>query len=177
MKNLSLQSFRPWQSTVIDPSHVLFPKGQASSVFIDFPKGTFCGENITPEQYLSMDITVLGERAAGICWQFWETESNMWDMSIKMGLLPGLKTRIALPFSVLAAGDLFIPRTPGRLKTVVNGHPVHLDRLCKFALCVDKTPVDLTLKIENLAILDEEPDYPVEDMKVVDALGQKKASS
>jgi len=177
MKTTDLSSFSTWRSEIHGDSLARFPKGSASSVHISFEKGTFFGEAITPDQYLSMDITVLGERAAGICWQFWETESDMWDMSIKMGLLPGIKTRIALPFSVLSAGDLFIPRTPGRLKTVVNGHPVHLDRMCKFALYVDKTPVDLTLKIENIAILDEEPEYPLEEIKVVDALGQKKAST
>ncbi|MBQ4353786.1 MAG: hypothetical protein IJC71_02720 [Clostridia bacterium] len=176
MKTLSLQQFTPWRSTVLDSAHVLFPKGGASSVFIHFPRGTFFGEIIRPDQYLSMDLTVCGEHAAGVCWQFWETDGDSYDMSIKMGLLPNLKTRIALPFSALFSNDLFMPRTPGKLKTVVFGHPLHLDRLCKFAVCVDKTPVDCTLKIENIAILDEEPDYPLDDKKMVDALGQKKCA-
>lgn len=177
MKTLDLTAFRPWRSEILGNGQFRFPKGSASSIFIEFPRGTFCGEIIRPDQYLSMDITVCGERSAGVCWQFWETESNSYDLSIKMGLLPNLPTRVALPFSALFGKDVFMTRTPGKLKTVVHGHPVHLDRLQKFAICVDKTPVDLLLKIENVRILDEEPDYPLADMKMVDALGQKKGTT
>lgn len=177
MKTLDLSMFSHWNSSAAGDDLYLFPKGGASSLFLDFPHGTFCGEKIKPEQYLSMDITVCGERSAGVCWQFWESEGNRYDLSIKMGLLPNLKTRVALPFSALSGKDLFLPRTPGKLKSVVHGHPVHIDRLCKFAICVDKTPVDLTLKIENVAILDAEPDYPLEEIKMVDALGQKKGTT
>ena len=60
-----------------------------------------------------MDITACGELSAGLCWQFWESESEDWcDLNIKMGVLPNLKTRIALPFSELSAKTLFLPRTP-----------------------------------------------------------------
>ena len=175
MKQLNLSAFTPWASKPLGDDLYLFPQGGYSSVYTEFAPGTFCGIPVTPEQYLSMDITVLGERAAGICWQFWEGDGGP-DMTIKMGLLPNLKTRVALPFSALSADSVFLVRTPGKLKTVVGGHPVHLDRLRKFAVCVDKTPLDLTLKIENVCILDEEPDYPLEDKIMVDALGQKKCS-
>ncbi|MBQ9718289.1 MAG: hypothetical protein IJV76_09870, partial [Clostridia bacterium] len=107
MKTLDLSAFRPWQAEMLGDDRYLFPKG-ASSVFVEFPRGTFCGEAIRPEQYLYMDITVCGERSAGICWQFWETSSNQYDLSIKMGLLPNLPTRVALPFSALFANDLFM---------------------------------------------------------------------
>ncbi len=177
MKTLDLSAFTPWRSTVLGDDRCLFPKGGASSLVIDFPRGTFCGETIRPDQYLSMDLTVCSDRSAGVCWQFWEADGDWCDLNIKMGLLPNLPTRVALPFSALFANDLFMPRTPGKLKTVVHGHPVHLDRLHRFAICVDKTPVDLVLKIENVQILDSEPDYPLAEMKMVDALGQKKGTT
>ncbi len=176
MKTIDLSIFSPWRSTVLGDDRYLFPKGGASSLVIDFPKGTFCGETVRPDQFLVMDMTVCGDRSAGVCWQFWENDGDWCDMNIKMGLLPGLKTRVALPFSVLFGKDLFLRRTPGKLKTVVHGHPVRIDRLHRFAICVDKTPVDLVLKIEDVRILDEEPDYPLPDMKMVDALGQKKGT-
>ena len=72
MKILDLSTFRPWRSTVLGEDRFLFPKGSASSIFIEFPRGTFCGEVIRPDQYLAMDITVCGDRSAGVCWQFWE---------------------------------------------------------------------------------------------------------
>ena len=181
MKQFNLDTFSQWEAKSLGDDLYLFPQGGYSSVYADFERGTFCGETITPDMYLSMDITVLGDRAAGVCWEFWESNRDGTplnggaDMRIKMGLLPNLKTRIVLPFSALAANTVFMPRTPGKLKTVVGGHPVHLDRITKFAFAIDKTPHDLTLKIENVCILNEEPDYPLEDKIMVDALGQKSA--
>lgn len=172
IKSIELSTFKLCRTMPLENKCWLFPKGE-SSLFVEFPIGTFCGEKINPDQYLSMDITVQGERSVGVCWQFWENNSDKYDISIKMGLLPGMKTRVALPFSTLYANTLFLTRTPGKLKSVVNGHPVHLDRLVKFAICVDRTPVDTVLKIENVCILDECPDFPIEDKKMVDALGQK----
>lgn len=175
-KIIDLNEFETNRSTNLGMNRWLFPKGE-SNIFIEFSKGSFCNQSINAEQYLSMEVTVESERSAGICWQFWESEKTKWDISIKMGLLPGIKTRIALPFSTLMAKKLFLNRTPGKLKTVVNGRPVHLDRLVKFAICVDKTPIDLTLKIENVCILNEEPDYPLEEKIMIDTLGQKKNSN
>ena len=172
---ISLQNFTPWLVQPQGDDRYLFPRGM-SALHFDFPRGTFCGEIVTPSQYLSLDVTVLGDRAAGICFEFTEEDAPGPGMTVKMGVLPGLKTRLAIPFSALSGGDVFLPRTPGKLKTVVGGHPMHLDRLVRFGICVDKTPHDLTLKLENLCILDEEPDYPLEHRIMVDELGQKKVS-
>ncbi|MGN1347293.1 MAG: hypothetical protein ACI4V1_10955 [Eubacteriales bacterium] len=174
MKTIDLSVFTAYRAVDLGEHLYRFPGGGASSLVLDFARGTFCGETVRPGQYLSMDLTVCGERSAGVCWQFWENDGDWCDLNIKMGLLPNLTTRVALPFSALFAKDLFLPRTPGKLKTVVHGHPVHLDRLHRFAICVDKTPVPLVLRIENVQILDAEPDYPLAEVKMVDALGQKK---
>lgn len=176
MKTIDLSEFCVCGAQMLGGGKFLFPKGGATSVYLDFPRGTFCGEKILPSQYLSMDVTACGDLSAGFCWQFWEGDTDWCDLNIKMGVLPKLKIRIALPFSELAANTLFLPRTPGKLKTVVHGHPIHIDRIHRFAICVDKTPADLVLKIENVKILDEEPDYPLEEVKMVDALGQKKVT-
>lgn len=176
MTNLSLQSFTAWNASPLGDDCYRFQSGGAS-YSMAFAQGTFCGAAITSEQYLSIDVTVCGDHSAGVCFDFTESESSAPDMTIKFGVLPHLKTRIAIPFTVLSGEMLFLPRTPGKLKTVVCGHPVHLDRLVRFAITVDRTPKDLTLKIENLRILDSEPDYPLSDEIMVDALGQKKVST
>ena len=180
MTHLSLSDFTPRHAVSLGNNRYLFPSGISSFFDADFPHGTFCGTPICEKQYLSMDVTVCGDRSAGICWEFTErhddAEAHGPDMTIKMGLLPGLKTRLAVPFSALSGSRVFLPRTPGKLKTVVGGHPVHLDRLVRFGIGVDKTPHDLILQIENIRILDEEPDYPLPDMKMVDAFGQKKGA-
>ena len=178
MQNIDLTRFSLNGAKYLGDDKFLFPKGGATSIFTCFPEGTFCGIKVKPTEYLTMDITACGELSAGLCWQFWESESEDWcDLSIKMGVLPNLKTRIALPFSELSAKTLFLPRTPGKLKTVVQGHPISLDKIRKFAVCVDKTPANLILKIENVRILDSEPEYPFEEKKMVDSLGQKKLTS
>ncbi|MCQ2433419.1 MAG: hypothetical protein MJ175_12530 [Clostridia bacterium] len=176
MKNLDLSAFVLQGAESLGDGCYRFPKNQSTSLVLDFPKGTFAGEPFAEEQYLSMDVTACGGSSAGLCWLFWDSDHDWSDMSIKMGVLPGLKTRLALPFSALSAKTLFMPRTPGKLKTVVGGRPLYPDRLHRFAICVDKTPEDLILKIENVTILDTEPDYPLEPVKMVDALGQKKCT-
>lgn len=175
MRNIDLTKFTLKGAEYLGDNRFLFPKGGATFIYTTFDEGTFCGESVKPSQYLSMDITAESKLSAGLCWQFSESPENEWcDLNIKMGILPEFKTRIALPFSELSANTLFLPRTPGKLKTVVHGHPISLEKVKKFAICVDKTPTDLVLKIENVCILDYEPEYPLDAKKVVDKLGQKK---
>ncbi len=174
MKNIDLRSFKPYGVEYLGDDKYLFPKGKTTAVYTCFTAGMFCGCDVKPSEYLSMDITACGDFSAGFCWQFWESDNDWCDLNIKMGILPHLKTRIALPLSELSAKTLFLPRTPGKLKTVVHGHPVELDKIKKFAVCVDKTPTDLILKIENVQILESEPEYPLDKKIMVDTLGQKK---
>ena len=108
MKQFQLETFSRWEAKSLGDDLYLFPKGGYSSVYADFAIGTFCGEPISPNDYLCMDITVLGDRAAGVCWEFWESgREGEADLRFNMGLLPHLKTRIALPFSALAAESAF----------------------------------------------------------------------
>ncbi len=172
---IDLTSFTAWNAKALGDDRYLFPRG-ASSFYLDFAKGQFCGTPISDTQFLSVDVTVEGDKSAGICFEFTEEGSQGPDTTLKMGVLPGLKTRLTVPFSALAGGTVFLPRTPGKLKTVCGGRPVHLDRLTRFGICVDKTPHDLILKLENLSIVNEEPDYPLPDAKMVDALGQKRCA-
>ena len=174
MKSIDLKTFSLYGAEYLGDDKYLFPKGKTTALFTNFITGTFCGYDASPCEYLSMDITACGNFSAGFCWQFWESDNDRCDLNIKMGVLPQLKTRISLPLSELAAKTLFLPRTPGKLKTVVHGHPVELGKIKKFAICVDKTPADLILKIENVQILESEPDYPLDKKIMVDSLGQKK---
>ncbi len=176
MMQLDLNRFTRNGAKNLGDGKFLFPKGDTSALEIEFAPGSFAGIGARADQYLCMDVTALSPRSAGLCWRFWESAKEDWDMNIKMGVLPGLKTRLALPFTELEAKTLFLARTPGKLKTVVHGRPVRLDRVCKFSITVDKTPEDLVLLFENVCILDSEPDYPLPEMKMVDSLGQKKGA-
>lgn len=167
-----LDRFTLWNVTH-DGNRYHFPADGGSLVLdLDTP-GEIDGVPLTEEKWLSMDLTVHGTRSAGILWKFW-IDGEMDDrLHIKMGLLPQLKTRVALPLSVLSGKTLFLPRTPGKLKSVVFGHSLPLSRITRFALAVDRAPEELDLQIENICLYDHEPEFPLEDRPMVDALGQK----
>ena len=167
-----LDRFTLWNVTR-DGNRCHFPADGGSLVLdLDTP-GEMDGVPLTEEKWLSMDLTVHGTRSAGILWKFWIDGETDDRLHIKMGLLPQLKTRVALPLSVLSGKTLFLPRTPGKLKSVVFGHSLPLSRITRFALAVDRAPEELDLQIENICLCDHEPDFPLEDRPMVDALGQK----
>ena len=96
------------------------------------------------------------------------------DMVIPMGLIPGVKTTLALPLEVLDSQTTFLPRTPGKLKSMVIGNKLELNRINCFALGTMKCFKNPLIEISNCRLTDSEPDYPLPDMKLVDELGQWK---
>ncbi len=136
-----------------------------------FETGTFFGVGIGSDRWIVADITAGSSYATAFTWTFRDVGEK--SISFKMGVLPNLKTRIALPFSILNGERLFLPRTPGKLKTVTQGTPVKLEELCGFSISVSNTPAPVNLTIHDMYISDTEPDYPVPEKRMVDALGQK----
>ena len=122
-------------------------------------------------KYIVADLTNRLDISTGITWSFSASDGRF--IAFKMGLLPGLKTRIALPFSVLDGSTLFLPRTPGKLKTVTQGRPIPIDAVSSFKLSAGDSRCEMKLTIHGLYISDSEPEYPLPDVKMVDALGQK----
>lgn len=122
-------------------------------------------------KYIVADLTNQLDISTGITWSFSAPDGRY--IAFKMGLLPGLKTRIALPFSVLDGSTLFLPRTPGKLKTVTQGRPIPIDAVSSFKLSAGDSRCEMKLTIHGLYISDSEPEYPLPDVKMVDALGQK----
>ena len=137
----------------------------------DFGKGTFFGYDVSSDLWIVADISAGSSYATAITWSFRSTSGKR--IAFKMGLLPNLRTRIALPFSILNGERLFLPRTPGKLKTVTQGTPIRLDELCGFSISMSNTPAPVNLEIHDFYIADSEPDYPVPSKRMVDALGQK----
>jgi len=87
-----------------------------------------------------------------------------------MGLLPGVPTRVSLPLAALDAQQLFLPRTPGKLKTVLHGNrvvrPSHLSIGHRRASSAQQ------LTLSNLHLSADEPAYPLEAGIRIDELGQ-----
>ncbi len=135
--------------------------------------GTVLGVKAKENSYIVMDATNLSDFCVSVLWKFWDGNGGPCAESIKMGLLPGLKTRLAMPVSAVLGGELFPRRTPGKLKTVVQGRPVRPERVSRFAVGLDRAPAETKLKIHALYMAEKEPDYPLEGGPLVDCLGQK----
>ncbi len=139
--------------------------------------GTVLGVKAEDSKYIVMDVTNLSEVCVSVLWKFWDENTASEAESIKMGLLPKLRTRLALPISAVRGGKLFLGRTAGKLKTVVQGRPVLPEKIVKFSVGLDKSPVPTKMELHALFISDTEPDFPLEGMPLVDSLGQKKLGS
>jgi len=148
--------------------------GRAS---LEFKKGTFCGFKFERSDFLVMDVTNLSDYSASIVWEFGQNGNPRCDTYLKMGLLPKVKTRLALPITAAEGEVLFLRRTPGKLKTVVLGRPVSLEDLTKFCITSEKAPKEVKFLISDFYISKQVPEFFVDDVKLVDELGQKKLSS
>lgn len=136
--------------------------------------GTVLGVKATDEKYIVMDVTNLSPFCVSVLWKFWDSDSEAEAESIKMGLLPNLKTRLALPILDLRGNTLFLKRTPGKLKTVVQGRPINPQEIKKFSVGLDKAPAETKIEIHALFISDAKPDFPLQGEPLIDSMGQKK---
>lgn len=88
------------------------------------------------------------------------------------GVLPNYRTRISLNFAELACKNGFLPRTPGKLKTVAAGLPIKPDEISALYIGARACHVPQTIELSHLFLSDQEPSYPMEKVKLVDELGQ-----
>ncbi len=156
----------------ISDDEYAFPPSGGELVFRE--NGTILGVKAEETNYIVMDVTNLSDFCISILWKFWDNTDECCGESIKMGLLPKLKTRLALPVSAVLGKKLFLERTPGKLKTVVQGRPVRPENIVKFAVGVDRAPAGTKIKLHGLFISKEAPDFPLQGSPLVDELGQKK---
>ena len=133
-----------------------------------FEDGTFLGGG----RWLAMDVTCLGTRAAVFSWFFVTADGRF--CGVKMGVLPGVPVRIALPVEEITQGrNLFLRRTPGKLKSVTQGQPIDFREAVRFSVRSEKAPGDVVFRIDAVRVYDGEPDFPVQPKTLVDELGQK----
>lgn len=144
------------------------PGGTLSAAF---EPGTFFGYEVAESLWVAIDVTALTKFSATVEFVFGDVRGR--TLTGKMGVMPNLRTRLALPLSTAEGGQLFIGRTPGRLKTVAHGTPLHLDELCSFALRCPPSPDPTELIIHDFFITDEKPAFPLSPRVVVDSMGQR----
>ncbi|MBO6052296.1 MAG: beta-galactosidase [Clostridia bacterium] len=147
-----------------------FPKGEGR-LWVEMKDDALDGLSLDGDRWIAMDVTCEGTRAAVFSW-FFETADGRF-CGVKMGVLPGIRTRIALPISVAEGKQLFLRRTPGKLKSVTQGQPIDYRDAVRFVVRSERAPEDVTFRIDAFRIYDGEPDFPVETRTLVDEMGQK----
>ncbi len=172
MQRIDLANFKLRGVTLREDGAYFFPDSYAM-LCADFAPGTFLGHPISRDQYLVMDVQNVTDSSCTVSWRYRESEDNTGACALRMSILAGLTTRLALPFSVVQGANLYLPRTPGRLKCVFEGHPIRPEGICRFALNTAGKPGGIALKIHGIYISDTEPDYPMEGKILLDELGQK----
>lgn len=109
---------------------------------------------------------------------FWRTGKNMEeapDVTCVFGVLPGVNTRIWFDLSWLDGQGVHMPRTPGRLKMGISASTrFHIKDMGSFALSVWNSPTAYSFTVDNFTLSTEIPEFPVEERKLLDELGQWK---
>ncbi|SHE89006.1 hypothetical protein SAMN02746089_00960 [Caldanaerobius fijiensis DSM 17918] len=136
--------------------------------------GTLGGVEWKDAKYIVFDAVNHEDWVMGVTLEFWR-KGNKGDepnISVTLGLLPGVKTRLSFPLEALNSQKMFLDRTPGKLKTVLFGNKVAIDEIDRFAIGVMKCFSEQKLEISNFHLSQNEPDYPLPDIKLVDEMGQ-----
>ncbi len=107
---------------------------------------------------------------------FWRESSPLDepDMMVPLGLFPGLRTRLSFDRERLDGQQLFLDRTPGKLKSMAFGSGMAPAEVARFGIGIVRSAEDARLRVRALWSQDEEPEYPLPGETVVDEIGQWK---
>ncbi len=166
---ISLDKLTPDGVTISDSLYT-FPGGRGK-LTAPMENGALCGVPLDGDRWIAMDVTCTGARSAVFSWFF--TTADGRSCGVKMGVLAGIRTRIALPISVAEGKNLFLRRTPGKLKSVTQGAPIDYREAVTFTVRSEPSVEDVTFRIESFGVYGEMPEFPVEKKTLVDELGQK----
>ena len=138
------------------------------------PTGRVGGREWGKARYFGYDFTGLEEWSILTNMLFWleGNDTPVPDMLVSMGTLPRVPVRLALPLQALDSQSIFLPRTPGRLKTGIRNNKIDVTRINRVGIAIPPCFARQKVTISNLFLSVEEPDYPVPDEKLVDEFGQ-----
>lgn len=173
MKYIDLDSAKLKNAVKTGDEYTFSEKG--GELLFEGEKGTICKNACDKDEYIVFNVTNLSPLSTSVTLSFKEEGAKSYGITVKIGLLPNVKTVVSLKEEAAEGAVLFLKRKPGRLKTVVLGTPVKLKNLTAFAFGAAPSPYDVTLKIHSAYISENEPEYTVPDIKLVDTFGQKKA--
>jgi hypothetical protein len=164
-------------TTVTDPSFVGGPAARIPATAVGTALRLPASLPWTKARFLVTDALADGELSAEVLVRFFAAGEAEPRLSVSLGLFPGLRTRLALPLTVLDGQTIFVPRTPGRLKAVVSGRRLAPGDIDHAELQLKETAAPQALYLGPLSLLASEPDYPLAATPLVDALGQWAAKT
>jgi hypothetical protein len=94
------------------------------------------------------------------------------DLRMIFGLLPEINLVVPVSLEILNSQNLFPPRTMGRLKMTVFGKPVRMEEVEEIHVTTMPFFKEHQVQIRSLYFTDSEPEIVLEDVKLMDALGQ-----
>lgn len=124
-------------------------------------------------RWLVFDLECLEKHSAAFDLCLWEQgNEGEFDMRIMFGILPGVRTTIALPLELLNSQKLFPERNPGCLKLGVFGKPVERGLVYKVALTTTSMHEEQRIKIYGAYLCGEKPEITLLPQPLMDELGQ-----
>jgi hypothetical protein len=175
---LDLRDFQIIKGELCEVSHnrarINCKKQEIGRLMIEGKPGEIGGIDWSKAKYMVADVICYQDWSLVFMFEFWEEDntSDEPNMTIRMSLLPNIKTRLVLPLEALDSQRIFLPRTPGKLRSFVHGKKVDVNRINRCALSVREGFEDQYLEICDVYLTNVEPDYPLPDVKLVDELGQ-----
>lgn len=137
------------------------------------PGSPFPGWENLENRWLVLDLECLEKHSAAFDLCLWEQgNTGEFDMRIMFGILPGVRTTIALPMELLNSQKLFPERGPGCLKLGVFGKPVERGRVYKVALTTTPMHEAQKINIYGAYLCDEKPEITLNPRPLMDELGQ-----
>ena len=179
-QSFNLENFSMLRGSIkeISPNKVVMecPEGVAGRFMATVKPGSAGDIDWQDAKYLVADITSFMDWSVVFMFEFWEegNEEEQPNVTVRMSTIPNVKTRLVLPLDALDAQNIFLPRTPGKLRSFVHGKRTDIAKVNRFALGVREGWEKQNLEISDVYITDTEPAYPLPDVKLVDSLGQLK---
>lgn len=95
-------------------------------------------------------------------------------LQVHIGAIPQTEVVVGLPLSALDAQNVFLPRTPGKLKTLVSGTKISKSEITRISIGTCPNYQSQSFNIKEIYLDSEEPNYLLSEKKLVDAYGQDK---
>ncbi|PIE23754.1 MAG: hypothetical protein CSA62_06500 [Planctomycetota bacterium] len=156
------------------------PSAAGETVLLARPGGRIWfagGELWAKQRFWFADLRFDGQHSGMLRLEFFAKGQKRPRISAKLGLLPGLPTRLVFPLSMLDGQTIFCPRRPRQLKGVVSGRRLLPSAIERVSLRLSEgVDAKARLRIERIGLSVEEPQpAPALATPIVDELGQWKA--